>query len=258
MKISSVVSLFLISLLTAGSVTGQNDSMYIMRSGAVIGQFKLAEIDSIVFYKPGPGTSFQCGDALVVSHVAGLVAPVNKSTTYSTVTNIPGEVDKCWITSNLGSDRQATAKDDASEASAGWYWQFNRKQGFRHDGLTLSPSWSITWIDEISDWLPGNDPCSLELGPTWRIPSFSEWQNIDLAGEWTNLNGPWNSDLKLHASGFIGYIDGSLNNRGLTGAYWSAMQNSSWGGDHLTFDNFICETTFYYKAMGFNVRCVTE
>ena len=258
MKKSIILSIVAIYLFTTGSVTGQNDSMYIMKSGVVIGQFKLTEIDSIIFYKPGPGPSFQCGDSLTISHVAGLVAPVDKTTSYGTVTNIPGEVNKCWITSNLGSDRQATSKDDASEPSAGWYWQFNRKQGFRHDGVTLSPSWTTTWIEELSDWLPANDPCSLELGSAWRIPSSSEWQNIDLAGEWTNLNGPWNSNLKLHASGFIGYFDGSLNNRGLAGAYWSAMQESSWGSFHLTFDNFVCETTFYYKAMGFNLRCIRE
>lgn len=258
MKISSLVSLYIISLLTAGSVIGQNDSMYIMRSGAVIGQFNLAEIDSIIFYKPGSGASFHCGDALVVSHAAGLVAPVNKSTTYGTITNIPGEVDKCWITSNLGSDHQATGPDDASEASAGWYWQFNRKQGFRHDGTVPSPAWLTTWIEETSDWIPANDPCSLELGEPWRIPSLTEWHNVDLVGGWTNMTGPWNSDLKLHAAGFIGYFDGSLNNRGLTGAYWSAKQESSWGGLHLTFDMVISETTFYYKAMGFNVRCIRE
>lgn len=258
MKKSIILSFVAICLFTTGSVTGQNDSMYIMKSGMVIGQFKVTEIDSIIFYNPGYGGSFQCGDALAVSHLAGLVAPVNKTTSYGTVKNIPGEVNKCWITSNLGSDRQATAVNDGTDASAGWYWQFNRKQGYTHSGTLPSPSWAITWIEEASDWLPENDPCSLELGTQWRIPSSSEWQNIDLAGGWTNLNGPWNSNLKLHAAGFIGYSDGSLNNRGLTGTYWSSSQESVWGGFHLTFDGFICETTFYYKAMGFNVRCVRE
>jgi len=251
-------SMMAVCLLTSISVMAQNDSMYIMRSGAVIGQYKLSEIDSIIFYRPGTGLTFQCGDALVINHLAGLVAPVNKTTTYGTVSNIPGEVDKCWIAGNLGSDHQATAIDDVSEASAGWYWQFNRKQGYRHDGSMPTPSWATPWIDETSDWQPVNDPCSLELGSPWRIPSSSEWQNVDLAGGWTNWNGPWVSGLQLHASGFIGYTDGSLNQRGATGAYWSSMQDSSWGGLHLHFDNFISETTFYYKAMGFNVRCVRE
>ncbi|MCX6277714.1 MAG: hypothetical protein NT004_06435 [Bacteroidetes bacterium] len=71
-----------------------------------------------------------CGMPITINHTAGELSPVTKTTTYSTVTGIPGEAAKCWITSNLGSDHQATAVSDATEPSAGWYWQFNRKQGF--------------------------------------------------------------------------------------------------------------------------------
>ena len=86
-----------------------------------------------------------CGDPLTINHlVSGGVAPVDKTVTYGTVTNIPGETSKCWITSNLGADHQATAVNDATEASAGWYWQFNRKQGYKHDGTTRTPN--TTWI----------------------------------------------------------------------------------------------------------------
>ena len=63
-----------------------------------------------------------CGDNLTVNHlVTNGVAPVDKTVTYGTVTGIPGEPTKCWITSNLGSDHQANAVDDATEESAGWY-----------------------------------------------------------------------------------------------------------------------------------------
>ncbi|MEI7897716.1 MAG: hypothetical protein WCJ26_11825, partial [bacterium] len=74
-----------------------------------------------------------CG-TMTINHVAGTTAPVTKTVTYGTVTNITGEPSKCWITSNLGADHQATAVNDGTEASAGWYWQFNRKQGYKHDG----------------------------------------------------------------------------------------------------------------------------
>ena len=59
---------------------------------------------------------WSCGNTLPVNHVAGSVAPVDKTVTYGTVTNIPGETSKCWITSNLGADHQATAVNDATEA----------------------------------------------------------------------------------------------------------------------------------------------
>ncbi|MBW1839900.1 MAG: hypothetical protein JRI49_08180, partial [Deltaproteobacteria bacterium] len=115
-------------------------------------------------------SAWSCGDPITINHVAGTVAPVTKTVTYGTVTNIPGENSKCWITRNLGASRQATAVSDATEASAGWYWQFNRKQGYKHDGTTLTPSWTITSIDENLDWESAHDPCALELGTGWRIP----------------------------------------------------------------------------------------
>ena len=84
---------------------------------------------------------WQCGSSLIINHIAlGGVAPVNKTVTYGTTTNIPGEPTKCWITSNLGADHQAASVDDATEASAGWYWQFNREQGYKHVGSTLTPA----------------------------------------------------------------------------------------------------------------------
>jgi hypothetical protein len=44
--------------------------------------------------------SWVCGDTVSISHIAGVVAPVNKTVAYNTVSNIPGEPSKCWIMSN--------------------------------------------------------------------------------------------------------------------------------------------------------------
>jgi hypothetical protein len=200
---------------------------------------------------------FSCGDSITISHVGGDVAPVNKTTTYGTITNIPGETSKCWITSNLGSDHQATAKDDATEASAGWYWQFNRKQGYKHDGTTRTPN--TTWISSInedSDWIASNDPCTIELGNGWRIPTNTEWTNVSTAGTWTNWNGPWNSALKMHAAGGLSRIDGTLGNRGSTGHYWSGKQNGAIYGYSILFDNYNLQVLGANKAFGNSIRCI--
>ena len=95
-------------------------------------------------------TTWACGTcgSITINHVAGTVAPVTKTVTYGTVTNIPGEPAKCWITRNLGASQQATAVNDNTEPSAGWYWQFNKKQGYKHDGTTRTPS--TTWIASIN------------------------------------------------------------------------------------------------------------
>jgi len=201
-----------------------------------------------------------CGDPITINHVAsGGVAPVDKSVTYGTVANVPGETSKCWITRNLGASLQATAVSDATEASAGWYWQFNLKQGYMHDGTTRTPS--TTWISSInenSNWTSDKDPCTLELGTGWRIPTYTEWFNVDANGGWTNWNGPWSSLLKMHAAGYLYSSGGSLSYRGSNGTYWSSIQYSNTDGWILYFHSSDCNMYLNNKASGFSLRCLRD
>ncbi len=203
---------------------------------------------------------FACGLSVTVNHLAaGGVAPLNKTVAYGTVSNIPGELTKCWITSNLGSNHQAATNDDATEPSAGWYWQFNKKQGFKHDGTTRTPN--TVWINSIVenlDWSVTNDPCSLELGNGWRLPTSTEWTNVDVAGGWINRNGPWNSPLKIHSAGYLYQSSGPLINQGLTGHYWSSKQSSTSLGLYLYFHGGDCSVSADSKAAGFSVRCIRD
>lgn len=204
-------------------------------------------------------TPVPCGNLMIINHVAGNVAPVTKTVMYGTVSGIPGEMSKCWITSNLGADQQATAVNDATESSAGWYWQFNRKQGYKHDGTLLTPAWTITSIIENLDWEAANDPCAIELGFGWHIPTISEWTNVDAAGGWTNWNGPWNSLLKIHAAGYLFPSLGTLYERGTHGYYWSRNQNvnQTFDGLPLYFFSTYCDPgVSLNKASGQSVRCV--
>ena len=208
-----------------------------------------------------PVTAFACGFTISINHaVSGGVAPVNKTVAYGTVTGIPGELTKCWITSNLGSDHQASAWNDDSESSAGWYWQFNRKQGYKHDGTTRTPN--TTWLSSInqnSDWTIVNDPCNIDLGTPWRIPTYTEWYNVDNTGGWTNPTGPWASGLKMHLAGFLYPYDGILTGRGGFGHYWSSTQNNATTGWYIYFSGANSNMTHdLIKASGFSVRCVRD
>lgn len=202
-----------------------------------------------------------CGSSIIVNHVAGTVAPVTKTVTYGIVTNIPGEPYKCWITSNLGASHQATAVNDATEPSAGWYWQFNLPQGYKHDGATRTPNsaW-INLINEYSDWLALNDPCTLSLGGSWRIPTNTEWTNVDAgtSGGWTNWNGPWNSALKLHAAGDLYDYTGMLIDIGYDGFYWSSSTNAYSLGFDLHFNSLYCGSESRPKATALPLRCIRE
>ncbi len=211
-------------------------------------------------YSINPGGGFSCSNSITINHlVSGGVAPVDKSVTYGTVTNIPGELSKCWITSNLGSDHQASSVDDATETAAGWYWQFNRKQGYKHDGTTRIPSTSwITSINETFDWQAANDPCTLELGIGWRIPTSTEWTNVDAGGNWINPNSPWNSALKMHNAGYLFDSGGSLDGRGSNGLYWGSTESTAMKGWALYFFSNSCFTFEYNKSYGFTLRCLRE
>ena len=199
-----------------------------------------------------------CGYAFTINHIAGAVAPVSKTVTYPTVSNIPGATSKCWITRNLGAGRQATAVDDTTENSAGWYWQFNRKQGYKHNGISRTPN--TTWlstISENSDWASASDPCTLELGAGWRIPTSTEWTNVDAGGNWTNENGPWNSPLRLHKAGRL-ISNGALYIRGVIGLYWSTTQYANASGWFLQFMSGDCSMSNSDKSYGQPVRCIRD
>jgi uncharacterized protein (TIGR02145 family) len=203
-------------------------------------------------------TGLTCGNNTVTTyHVAGSVAPVAKTVVYGTVNNIPGETAKCWITRNLGASQQATALNDATEASSGWFWQFNRKQGYMHDGTTRTPNTTwITNISESSNWQAANDPCISELGSAWRLPTSAEWNNVDNSGGWTTSTSSWNSELKIHSAGYLFNSSGDLMGRGSNGDYWSSAQVSASEGYDLTTISSLCSIYNHSKTYGFSVRCI--
>ncbi|MGY0039026.1 hypothetical protein [Pedobacter sp. NJ-S-72] len=180
------------------------------------------------------GTGYSATDAsfkiclpFTVTHKAGLKgAAVDKTITYSTVnTNLSGAA-KCWITQNLGADRQATAVNDATEASAGWYWQFNRLQGYKMDGGAVRTP-NAVWLPPFSenmDWLPENDPCTQLLGGKWRLPTLAEWNAAyGTPQNWASTTDVFNSEVKIHPAGY--FNGATLTSRGALDVYWSGTQN---------------------------------
>jgi hypothetical protein len=195
-----------------------------------------------------------------ITHTAVGVVPVTKTITYGIVlTNISG-VSKYWITQNLGADNQASSATDATEAAAGWYWQFNTRQGYKHDGTTRTPSTTwITSIDENSNWTIGNDVCLILLGLNWRIPTLTEWTNADNNGGWNTANDAFASVLKLHAAGAISNSGGYRTGIGTYGNYWSNTQYSNTEGNYLNlFTGGASYMGNLWKAYGFSIRCIKD
>jgi hypothetical protein len=206
-------------------------------------------------------TCWVCGTSSVtVNHAEGNIAPYSITINYGTATNVPGETSKCWITKNLGANLVPDSPIDIRDSSAGWYWQFNRKQGFTSQSGFVSPYWTIYSIVEMSDWQVSNDPCTSELGAPWRIPTLTEWQNVKTAGVWSTYNEPWASPLGLHCAGYLASADGHLFGRGASGGgyYLSSSKYNSTDSWAIRFRSYYCFITTFNKANGSNVRCIRE
>jgi hypothetical protein len=178
-----------------------------------------------------------------VTHTAGSVAPMTVTINYNQVqTNLSGS-NECWITQNLGASQQASSQDDTSKVARGWYWQFNRIQGYqvyiRNNSASQSVitpnSWNSLADNSGSDWSPCNDPCSLLLGQGWRLPTLTEWSTANSNAGWRVINDAYNSVLKIDGSGYLDPSNGWLydlyhedTGPGYTSAgfYWSSSGDS--------------------------------
>ena len=90
------------------------------------------------------------------------------------------------------------------------------------------------------------------------MPTYTEWYNVDNTGGWTDWNGPWNSGLKLHAAGYLGYNGGSLTNRGSYSHYWSSAEYDATFGWNLGFSSGSSYVSGSNKASGFTARCLRD
>lgn len=198
-----------------------------------------------------------CPATLTVHHNAGLVSPATVDITYKVIESTISGAQKCWLAQNLGATQQATAATDATAASAGWYWQFNRPQGYSHNGTTRAPTTTwVTPISETGDWQLANDPCRLFLGGAWRLPTSTEWATAKTG--WTTYTNGYNSVLKLHAAGRLANTSGDLNSRGTYGHYWSSTWGSSTGANNLYLTASVVMILNYPMAYGYSVRCLRD
>ena len=71
--------------------------------------------------------------------------------------------------------------------------------------------------------------------------------------------GAWNSNLKLHAAGYLDYQNGLLASREKIGRYWSSSQVNNTLGSSLYFDANSCYIdNSSNKAFGFPLRCLMD
>lgn len=223
------------------------------------------------------GTSFGKNEefkAGYVSHnyVDGLTPSTDsefQSRTYKLVeSNWKNGVGKIWIEKNLGATGPVKDAADDDEDRAGWYFQFNRTQGYYHDGTNMIPDETLTYIDEDSDWQVQNDPCRAAFGgdnDDWRVPTRTEWQGyFDAPPSEGGLSrgdydDAYNSLLMLHATGIVTSPNGDVYERGSVGHYWTSTQQVDTYGYVLYIDSSGSEMSdFKNKSDAFTIRCVKD
>jgi hypothetical protein len=212
----------------------------------------------LVVYAQDCATGY-CPQSITMHHVSGDVSPQTVTIAYVVVEADISGTTKCWIAQNLGATTQAASATDDSDAAAGWYWQFNRMQGYYYDSGSNSrtpPSTWITSIDEDFGWISDNDPCTLLLGSNWRLPTYNEWNNADSNESWGNYTNTYSSALSLHAAGNLSYNNCELIGRGSYGYYWSSTKASATNGYYLYFHSGSSVMTANSKAGGRSVRCL--
>jgi len=221
-----------------------------------------SESDVLVLEEETNECPFVCGDVLSHGFVSG-VTPSSASQytnrSYPTVTaDWTGSGGKCWTGRNLGAtDQPLSADDDEDTDRTGWYFQFNRKQGyFRHESST-TPSWSITSISEDANWQAVNDPCRTLFGEEWRVPTMSEW--LVYAESVNNSAETFSSVLNLHTAGVLNAASGLLNTLRPRGRYWSNEQTTATTARYLSFGPlFVDGNASLNKASAASVRCVMD
>ncbi len=202
-----------------------------------------------------------CPDSITVHHVANDVSPVTVTITYpvvETTLGSGGTDNYCWLTQNLGATAQPSSPTDGSVEPRGWFWQFNRKQGYAYDGSrTPSTTWTAS-ISENMDWQTGNDPCTLLLGANWRLPTKTEWDNALAEGGWDGYNSSFDSVLKMHLMGDLGYTSGAFQLSGSSGFYWSSTQNATDNARAWYYNTAsqLATMNHNYKSYAIAVRCV--
>lgn len=184
------------------------------------------------------------------------------------------ETGRTWMDRNLGATQVATSLTDS--LSYGYLFQWGREgdqHQFRNSVMvtTLSNSdrpRTATFIlapNDPYDWrspqnanlwqgIEGvNNPCPAGF----RIPTEAEWIEESLTWRSNDINGAFESALKLPAAGRRNFSAGTLFDVGEFGYYWSSTTEGSFSRGLGIFNNSASMFS-YNRAGGNSVRCINE
>src|SRR5574344_1780892 len=264
---------FLTFVLSFSSVFAQNDTMYIMKSGAMADQYNVnTEVDSVIFYKP-----------TIEETTSGTFTDSRDGNEYNWA-QIGNQV---WMAENLAYLPSVNMVANGSEDAAGtgsYYYVYG------YDGTNVADAkatdnyatygvlynWTAAMDGEASS--PTNPSGIQGVCPAgWHLPSDAEWTELtdylggaSVAGGKLKETGTthWNSPNTgaTNETGFTAlpgcyrYGDGTFGYVGGFGPWWSATEyDPDYAWDRSVNYNYGDVYRLYnFKGLGFSVRCLRD
>lgn len=260
-------------VLSFSSVFAQNDTMYIMKSGAIVGQYNVnTEVDSVIFYKP----------TVAQNDTAGTFTDSRDGNEYNWVKI----GDQIWMAENLAYLSSVNMVADGSEDAAGSYYYVSGYNGT--NVVDAKATANYTTYGVLYNWTAAMDgeastttnPSGIQgVCPTgWHLPSDAEWTELtDYLGGQSVAGGKLKETGTTHWSspntgatnetGFTalpggtrdGY--GTFDSVGYSGIWWSATEGSAdgaWYRDLYYSSSNVGRSYGSNKQFGFSVRCLRD
>jgi len=262
MKIINRMFLAVIISITLLTSVKSQETMYIYKGGAVVGGYKLAEVDSVIFYKEVSGVN--------------TVIDIDENI-YNTV--VIGS--QTWMVENLRTTKYNDGEEIANITDAN-EWRLLPTSAFRwynNDEYAYKNSYGAlyNWYTVDTD----------KLCPSgWHVPSDEEWQILEktlgmsaseanslgnrgttegkvlkaTTGWEYNGNGTDNYGFSALGGSCCGHDTGNFNDVGVLGFWWSSTGNSS---DEAYIrilqynENTVVRAT-YNRSYGLSVRCIKD
>ena len=260
---------FLTFVLSFSSVFAQNDTMYIMKSGAIVGQYNVnTEVDSVIFYKP-----------TIEETTSGTFIDSRDGNEYNWV-----QIgDQIWMAENLKYLPSVVGPSTGSGTTPYYYV-------YGYDGRNVTDAKATANYNTygvLYNWPAAmNGAASSTTNPSgvqgvcpdgWHLPSDAEWTELtDYLGGTSDAGGKlketgtthWNSPntSATNETGFTAlpggnrYYDGSFDGIGSNGNWWSATEygtDDAWNRG-MYYGNGDVYRDNINKELGFSVRCVRD
>ena len=249
MKKSILLSAILFVL--AFTVNAQNDTMYIMKSGIVVGMYDVnTQVDSVIFYKP----DVQPGNTFIDPRDGNIYQLVTIGT-------------QVWMAENLRYLPSVVGPTTSSKTDPYYYV-------YDYDGTNMAEAKATANYNTYG--VLYNWPAAVVSCPAgWHLPSDAEWTvltdylgGIAVAGGKLKETGTahWNepNEGATNETGFTALPGGDRNytevftDIGNFGYWWSSLENTTdyawYRGMRYTGSNVF--ENYYFKRNGFSVRCV--